>query len=229
MPLVTHLVVARYKSTKQAEEALSELSRSSGWPDHVLSRLAISRSLQIPEPPPFIAGERKGKELRGETFFRWNQDPDYLPWVIAMIAQHLERPFKNDDEAISYVIAHWHRGLELLMADLQEFDGVFNDAMVAIARSSTEGLADDASDVGGDHVAVAEGTARRCNRPSDCRRGETREGYRPSDRYAQRFEAVQQLPRRCERNERQRQDPVRQANDRFGHFRSGRQHWSHFH
>jgi len=149
MPLIRSLELSRYKSTTSADDALSQLSGASGWPDHVLSRLAISRSLQEPPEPEPAASERKGKELRGETLFRSKQDPDYLPWVAAMIAQHADRPFRTDDEAVNLVLAHWHRGLELLVTDLENHGGDFPELLISLARRVTHDL---------DELQVREGT-----------------------------------------------------------------------
>jgi len=140
MPLTRHLQASRFKSTAAANDILTSLSAASGWPDHVLSRLAISRSLQDPKPPDLIAGERRGKQLRGETFFRATQDPDYLPWAVAMITQHLRRPFKNDDEAEGLLDAHWHRGLTLLERDMESHSGDFNETLLSLIREASDRL-----------------------------------------------------------------------------------------
>jgi hypothetical protein len=140
MPLTRSLEITRYKSTKEANESLTHLAQLSGWPDHMLSRLAISRSLRIstvPSPPP---RDRKGKELRGQTLFQARHDPDYLPWIAAMIAQHTGRPFRSDDEAVELILAHWHRGVDLLRADLDQHNGAFNETLLALARRVREEL-----------------------------------------------------------------------------------------
>lgn len=157
MPLIRHLEISRYKSTGQANEQLTLLSESSGWPDHVLSRLAIARSLQIPKAPDSVKAEGKGKELRGETFFRSRQDADFLPWVVAMIAQHLGRSFKKDDEALELVVAHWHRGLQLLRDDLETHGGDFNDMILALARAAGDRLGDIATH--DRHLATRDGVS----------------------------------------------------------------------
>lgn len=140
MPLIRHLEISRFKSTVDVDEGLKKLSEASGWPDHVISRLAIARSLQVPKIPEHIGSERKGKELRGETFFRSKQDPDFLPWLAAMVAQHSGKVFSNDDAAVELVVAHWHRGLLLLQKDLEKHGGDFSHALIAHVRSASERL-----------------------------------------------------------------------------------------
>lgn len=137
MPLIRHLEIARYKTTKDANEKLSKLSQASGWPDHVISRLAISRSLMVSAIPDPVTADRKGKELRGETLFHSKHDTDYLPWVTAMICQHLGRSYRDDDEAIDLVISHLHRGIDFLHSDFeQEVD--FMKMILALARKVSE-------------------------------------------------------------------------------------------
>lgn len=138
MPLIRNLEISRYKSTIAADESLSRLAQASGWPDHVLSRFAISRSLQERGIPETVDGERKGKELRGETLFRSKQDSDYLPWVAAMIAQHSGRPYQKDEDAIDLIIAHWHRGIRLLTNDLDALGGDFQNLIIGVARKASE-------------------------------------------------------------------------------------------
>jgi len=103
---------------------------------------AADKTLKLPKPPEPIATEKKGKELRGETLFRSKHDPDFLPWIVAMIAQHLGRPFTNDDEALDLVFAHWHRGLELLRKDLTDSGGDFNDMILSLVREANEQFTD---------------------------------------------------------------------------------------
>lgn len=140
MPLIRHLEISRYRSTKAANEKLTRLAQASGWPDHVVSRLALSRSLQLKTRPDVVPTERKGKELRGETFFHSKHDSDYLPWVAAMIAQHNGCSYTSDDEAAELVLAHLHRGLDLLCDDLDQKEGRFVDVVVSLARESGDAI-----------------------------------------------------------------------------------------
>ena len=139
MPVIRHLEISRYKSTEDANRQLTALSRASSWPDHVLTRLAVTRSLRDPSTPPLVARDRKGgKELRGETFFRSTQDSAFLPWCAAMIAEHAKRHFSDDADAFELVLAHWHRGLSMLEQDLEHAGGDFNAFLIGLARQAAE-------------------------------------------------------------------------------------------
>ena len=148
MALITYMGMGKYKSTEEANDTLKRLSQASGWHDHVLSRLALTRSLQDSNAPLSVEGPRKGKELNGSTFFRANEEPDFLPWIMAMIAQHLGRPFRNDDEASDLVIAHWHRGLGLLVRDLESQSGDFQALIIGMARKAADYFEDRRSEAG---------------------------------------------------------------------------------
>src|ERR1017187_3157465 len=88
MSLTTQLLMRRYKSTEETDKKLSGLAQQTGWRDHVISRLAIARSLREPAAPPKVEGARKGKELQGGTLFRWQENPRILPWLVALFTEH---------------------------------------------------------------------------------------------------------------------------------------------
>lgn len=159
MPLIRHLEISRYKSTEAANRLLSKLAQASGWRDDLISRLSVARSLREKTPPDLAPDERKGKELRGETFFRSSQDPAFLPWAAAMIAEHTATAYEDDDEAFEMVVAHWHRGLNLLDAELDEAGGDFNTFLLGLARqaaelASTDALADTAGTTEADRIGA---------------------------------------------------------------------------
>src|SRR5207244_4016799 len=136
MGITSQLLVRRYKSTEEANAKLSRLAQATSWRDDLLSRLAIARSLREPAAPPKVDAARKGKELRGETLFRYGhdtpqrsesqqrheaqsrRDPAILPWFVALVTEHHGKSLQSDDEAFDLILAHWHRGLDLLIADL---------------------------------------------------------------------------------------------------------------
>ena len=138
MPLLRSVESSRYKASEVVDAVMSALADKTGWRDDVIARLAISRSLREPEPPPAIATMRsKGKELRGETLFASRSDPDYLPWVVAMIGEHEGRKLSGD-EIVNRLHAHWNRGLELLQADLGASGGDFAVFVLELARKAAE-------------------------------------------------------------------------------------------
>jgi DNA sulfur modification protein DndE len=143
MGITSQLLVRRYKSTEEANTKLSKLAQATGWRDHVLSRLAIARSLREPAPPPKVEAARKGKELRGETLFRYGHDPRQghdpavLPWFVALVTEHHGKALRSDDEAYDLILAHWHRGLDLLFNDLDESKSAA-EFIVSLARKAAE-------------------------------------------------------------------------------------------
>ncbi len=137
MPLTTQILMRRYKCTEQAGNKLTELSTKTSWRDDIISRLAIARSLRESETPPLIKGTRKGKELQGGTFFKWQDDTAILPWFVALVAEHAGKRLQSDEEAYDLIIAHWHRGLDLLHEDLKGSPGV-HDFVLKLARMASE-------------------------------------------------------------------------------------------
>jgi DNA sulfur modification protein DndE len=137
MSLTTQLLMRRYKSTEEMDKKLYGLAQQTGWRDHILTRLAIARSLRDPEAPSRVDGPRKGKELQGGTLFRWQDNPSILPWFIALITEHHGKRIASDDEAFELLLAHWHRGIDLLQQELEDAGDV-DKFIVAIARKAAE-------------------------------------------------------------------------------------------
>jgi hypothetical protein len=103
--------------------------------------LAITRSLGDKTKPPVPVdkgGKEKRKELRGVTLFGSKDDPAFLPWCVAMITEHAGQALQDDTEASGLILAHWHRGLELLTAELADHKGEFGSLLVALARRAAE-------------------------------------------------------------------------------------------
>jgi DNA sulfur modification protein DndE len=139
MPLTTQILMRRYKSTEQAGDKLAELSSATGWRDDVISRLAIARSLREPRAPPRVKGARRGKELQGGTLFKWQDDTAVLPWFVALVAEHAGKRLETEEETYELIVAHWHRGLDLLKAGLEA--GGVHGFVLNLARLAGEVLA----------------------------------------------------------------------------------------
>lgn len=138
MSIIRRLEQRHYKSTRDADARLKRLSHLTGWPDHVITRLALTRSLRDPSIPPGPGTDRAGKELRGGTFFGSSHHPAFLPWSAAMLAEHAGRSYEDDDDAHELVAAHWHRGIAMLEADVNEAGGDFQKFLVTLARQAAE-------------------------------------------------------------------------------------------
>lgn len=153
MPMLISVQSSRYKTTRDADDKMTLIAEKTGWRDDQIARLAISRSLRESDAPAAFSGIReKGKELRGETLFATRTDPDYLPWVVAMVQERHGQQL-SVDQAVERIHAHWHRGLELLASDLTEARGDFADFLLSLARNAAETLG--ASQEGRDGPAVA--------------------------------------------------------------------------
>jgi hypothetical protein len=143
MSFTSQIMGRRYRTTEEANATLSRLATLTGWRDHTLSRLAIARSLREPDGPPAAPPTRKGKEIKGETLFRHTRDPRegsdpaLLPWFVALLTEHHGAAFDTDDEAYEAIIAHWHRGLDLLIQDLDASGGAA-EFIISLARKAAE-------------------------------------------------------------------------------------------
>src|ERR1044071_7428126 len=143
MALIRQLEMGYYKSTEEGNRLLTHLASQSGWADHVITRLAITRSLSESTPPPAIidkGGKEKRKELRGVTLFGSKEDSAFLPWCVAMITEHAGEIPRDDSHASELIIAHWHRGLLLVSAELEQHKGEFGNLLVAMARRAAASM-----------------------------------------------------------------------------------------
>jgi DNA sulfur modification protein DndE len=137
MSLTTQLLMRRYKSTEETDKKLTGLAQQTGWRDHVISRLAIARSLREPAAPPKVEGTRKGKELQGGTLFCWQENPRILPWLVALFTEHQGKRLSSEEEAFDLLLAHWHRGVDLLLKDL-DAAGDVHKFIIGLARQAAE-------------------------------------------------------------------------------------------
>jgi DNA sulfur modification protein DndE len=157
MAIISHLKNRRFKSTEEVKHALAELGRRTGWRDDLISRLALSRSLNEAAAPPLLDASRKGgKELRCETLFRTTEDLAILPYYVALIVEHSAATPKSDDEVYELIIAHWHRGVLLLLKELDRAASV--DKFVAELARRCVGTRREPSGLPGDERQI---TARR--------------------------------------------------------------------
>jgi DNA sulfur modification protein DndE len=138
MSLTTQLLMRRYKSTEDTDKKLTDLARRTGWRDHVITRLAVARSLREAGVPPKVDGARKGKELQGGTLFRWQENPATLAWYVALLTEHHGKQIASDDEAFELLLAHWHRGIELLVSDLADAGDDIDKFILGLARKAAE-------------------------------------------------------------------------------------------
>jgi hypothetical protein len=62
--------------------------------------------------------------IRCESLFRTAEDLALLPYYVALIVEHSTTTPKSDDEVYEVIVAHWHRGVLLLLKDLERTGSV---------------------------------------------------------------------------------------------------------
>ena len=85
------------------------------------ARLAISRSLAVRAPPePLGDGHDPGKVIKGDTLFGTGTA---LSVWLSLIVERSEENDVDTRRLISFVGAHWRRGLQLLDKEWEQIDG----------------------------------------------------------------------------------------------------------
>lgn len=130
---LSDLQKANFKTTHHADELSAKLQSKLGFKAHYEpARLAIARSLSVPEPPPEIAASQReddGRVIRGFQLF----GDDYAIWV-ALLVEHGGHALSSLRDVQELVKRHWHRGIELLMAEWEATDGNFNRFVLQLAE-----------------------------------------------------------------------------------------------
>ena len=98
----------RLKTSKQTEEILKKLSASTGYTWNVLSRIAVSLSLQIPTMPEKVT-DTAGVDIARNTM---TGEYDYV--YKSLITQHAGHAISEDDYFPDLFNAHLERGISLL-------------------------------------------------------------------------------------------------------------------
>ena len=140
---VTDVVNVQYRTTKAADAQCGELLRRLGHRVRYLAaRLAIARSLSLPEPPTLLApgdDEEMATPIRGIQLFGDGAAPK--AWM-ALIVERSGRPDVSRRDFQALVSAHWHRGANLLSQDWAEADenlGSFVMRLADLASLPAEG------------------------------------------------------------------------------------------
>ena len=113
------IATATFRTSASIDEKLQLLKDALGFGAfNIPSRLAIARSLALPEAPPAAQGEQ-GRGIKGDTLF--GTGADLAAWV-SLIVEHAGREPETLREFQALVAAHWARGAEIL-ADALETSG----------------------------------------------------------------------------------------------------------
>ena len=115
---VPDLATSTFRTTRVADEICADLTTKLGWKHrYVAARLAVGRSLSLPEKPPELKDEDSDDmaiPLRGMQLF--GEDTHAAAWL-ALITQHSGEGAMTKRILQGLVTRHWHRGAFLLRQD----------------------------------------------------------------------------------------------------------------
>lgn len=118
---LTDIVQMSFKTSAQADAINEEMRKHLGMRQRYgPARLAIARSIGVPEPPPVqqVKSAEPGKPIRGDQLF--GSGTDVGAWT-ALLVEHAGKEL--DRAALQELVAaHWHRGALLLAREWEETD-----------------------------------------------------------------------------------------------------------
>lgn len=124
----------RLKTTSKTATLLKELQSSTGLTPNILSRLAISFSLLIPEQPDSVNSESNGLEFNRNTL---TGEFDFV--YKALIRQHANREISEEEYFPNLFNAHLDRGVKLLNTEYKHA-GNFNKLVNNLIKISKDNL-----------------------------------------------------------------------------------------
>jgi hypothetical protein len=108
---VDQVATTSFRATVQADRLAGEVKDLLGFGTHnIAARLAIARSLAIPEPPLLAQGE-PGRTIRGEALFGTG---DVLAAWLSLLIEYEGRPIETIGALQQCVRDHWVRGTTML-------------------------------------------------------------------------------------------------------------------
>ena len=120
---IPDLATSMFRTTRAADEICADLTLKLGWKHrYVAARLALGRSLSIPEQPPELKdedAEDMAIPLRGMQLF--GEGAHAASWL-ALITQHSNTADMTKGILRELVTRHWHRGASLLRKDWDDGD-----------------------------------------------------------------------------------------------------------
>ncbi len=115
---IPDLATSTFRTTRIADNICADLTAKLGWRHrYVAARLAIGRSLSLPEQPPELTdddSEDMATALRGMQLF--GEDAHATAWM-ALITEHSGETELTKRTFQGLVTRHWHRGANLLKQD----------------------------------------------------------------------------------------------------------------
>ena len=122
-----------FRATDDADMRLRRLKDILGFGNHnIPARLAIARSLSVPEPPAAPSGGA-GMTIRGQNLF--GTGVDAATWV-SLIVEHAGCAPHDISEFQAWVRAHWARGASMISGLLDEADGNSDEVWRLIAKTA---------------------------------------------------------------------------------------------
>ncbi|MEJ5232943.1 MAG: DUF87 domain-containing protein [Geminicoccaceae bacterium] len=105
------VATAAFRATRETDALAGELKDLLGFGTHnIPARLAIARSLAVPEAPPPAQGE-PGRTIRGDVLFGTG---DVLATWLSLLIEYEERPIESIADLQRRVRDHWVRGMKML-------------------------------------------------------------------------------------------------------------------
>lgn len=118
---IRDLATSTFRTTRKADEICADLTARLGWRHrYVAARLALGRSLSLPDQPPELTddeSEDMAIALRGMQLF--GEDVNVAAWL-ALITQHSNSQKLTKRVLQGLVTRHWRRGAILLKQDWQD-------------------------------------------------------------------------------------------------------------
>ena len=115
---IPDLATSTFRTTRTADDICAGLTAKLGWKHrYVAARLAVGRSLSLPEQPRELTDEDSEDmaiPLRGMQLF--GEDAQATAWL-ALITQHSDETEVTKRVLQGLVTRHWHRGAHLLRQD----------------------------------------------------------------------------------------------------------------
>lgn len=130
-------LLANFASSSEAYRQTDELRIRLGFVARApIARMAIGRSLGETTLPPKVP-DMMGKPIKGDTLFGVDEHPLWIALLVANF-HYLFPKAPVTLSAIQDIVArHWHRGIELLIADWKEAGGYAKFVEILITRRAT--------------------------------------------------------------------------------------------
>ena len=107
------IVRARFQTDEESDSLNSRFRTRLGLGDRYLpARLAIAKSLAIPEQLPVLSSSQQGKVIKGDVLF--GKEPADLGCWLSLFVEHYEQDIQDIKTLQQQVSGHWRRGIQLL-------------------------------------------------------------------------------------------------------------------